>query len=157
MGIDAGVPGMLIKTAVIAYFAWQWPRPEGISSAPGLFPFFIATTLFFMALGLLVNALRLQGYRQLLQFLSKTYLRNSWNEGNLKLVVLTLATTLTYMVVILNLLPFEIGTFLYMAGSLYLYWRGKLYKILIISAVMVAFYALSFKVLFNLILPGVEM
>jgi hypothetical protein len=117
----------------------------------------ISASLGLMALGLLINALRLKGYRQLVQVLGKTHLRKAWTEGNLKLALLTLATVLTYMVVILNLLPFEIGTFLYMAGALYLYWRGKIYKILIISAVMVTFYSLAFRVLFRLVLPGVEM
>ena len=148
---------LMALSAVICYIAWHWPRPDGISSAPGLFPFLIASTLFLMALALFISALRLKGYRQLIRTLGKTCLRKAWTEGNMKLAVLTLATILTYMVVILNILPFEIGTFLYMAGSLYLYWRGKIYKILIISAGMVAFYSLSFKVLFRLILPGVEM
>jgi hypothetical protein len=143
--------------ATVGYIAWSWPRPEGISSAPGLFPFLISSSLGLMALGLFINALRLKGYRQLLQVLGKTYLRNAWNRGNMKLALLTLATVLTYMIVILNILPFEIGTFLYMAGALYLYWRGNIYKILIISAVMVGFYSLSFKILFRLVLPGVEM
>ena len=148
---------LMALSAVICYFAWIWPRPEGLSSAPGLFPFLIASSLFFMALGLLVNALRLKGYRQFIQILGKTYLREAWTQGNLKLVVLTLATVLTYMVVVLNLLSFETGTFLYMAGSLYLYWRGSIVKILLTSALMVAFYSLSFKVLFRLILPGAGM
>ena len=60
-------------------------------------------------------------------------------------------------IVILNLLPFEIGTFIFMAGTLYLSWRTKIYKILIISACVVAFYSLSFKMLFKLVLPGVGM
>jgi hypothetical protein len=144
-------------STVVGYFAWTWPRPEGISSAPGLFPFLISASLGLMALGLFINALRMKGYRQLAEVLGKSYLRKAWKEGNLKKAVLTLATALTYLVVILNLLPFEIGTFLYMAGALYLYWRGKIYKILIISAVMVTFYSLAFRVLFRLVLPGVEM
>jgi hypothetical protein len=148
---------LMALSATIGYYAWTWPRPEGISSAPGLFPFMISASLGLMALGLLINALRLKGYRQLVQVLGKTYRRKAWAEGNLKLAFLTLATVLTYMVVILNLLPFEIGTFLYMAGALYLYWRGNIFKILIISAVMVGFYSLSFKILFRLVLPGVEM
>jgi hypothetical protein len=148
---------LMALSAVICYAAWFWPRPEGIASAPGLLPFGIAFTLFFMALGLFINALRLKGHRQFLRVFTRGYIQDEWVRGNLKLAVLTLATVLTYMVVILNVLPFEIGTFLYMTGSLYLFWRGKIYKILIISAAMVAFYSVSFKVLFKLVLPGIEM
>jgi hypothetical protein len=61
------------------------------------------------------------------------------------------------MIVILNLLPFEVGTFIYLVGTLFLFWRGKVYKILIISAAVVVFYSLSFKMLFKLVLPGVGM
>lgn len=148
---------LLAFSAAICAMVWSWPRPEGVSSAPGLFPFLIASSLGLMALGMLINALRLKGHRELLHVLSKNHLRKAWREGNLRLALLTLATVLTYVVVILNILPFEIGTFLYMAGALYLYWRGKIYKILIIAAVMVAFYALAFKGIFGLILPGLEM
>ena len=61
------------------------------------------------------------------------------------------------MVVILNLLPFEIGTFIFLAGALFLFWRAKIHQILIVSACVVAFYSLCFKVLFKLVLPGVGM
>ena len=110
-----------------------------------------------MALTLLINGLRRKGYRLLVASLTASRTREAWERGNLKLVVLAFATVLTYLVVILNLLPFEIGTFLYMAGSLYLFWRGKIYRILLISAGMVAFYTISFKVLFKLVLPGAGM
>ncbi len=151
-----GVILMALST-VICYASWSWPRPEGIASAPGLFPFLIAFTLFFMALALLINGLRRKGYRLLVAAVTASRIREAWERGNLKLVVLAFATVMTYLVVILNLLPFEIGTFLYMAGSLYLFWRGKIYRILLISAGMVAFYTISFKVLFKLVLPGAGM
>ena len=148
---------LMALSLVVGYAAWFWPRPEGISSAPGLFPFLIAATLFLMALGLFVNALRLKGHRQLVRCLAKASIQKAWAQGNLKLALLALATVLTYLIVILNLLPFTIGTFLYMAGSLYLFWRGSLWKIMIASACMVAFYWLSFEVLFKLVLPGAGM
>jgi hypothetical protein len=148
---------LMALSAVICYAAWSWPRPEGIASAPGLFPFSIAFTLFFMALGIFINALRLKGHRQFVQVFTRDHIQEAWVRGNLKLAVLTLATVLTYMVVILNILPFEIGTFIYMVGSLYLFWRGKITRILIISGAMVAFYSVMFKVLFKLVLPGTEM
>jgi hypothetical protein len=148
---------LMALSAVICYAAWSWPRPEGISSAPGLFPFCIAITLFFMALGVFINALRLRGHRRFVKVFTRDHIQEAWARGNLKLAVLTLATVLTYMVVILNILSFEIGTFIYMVGSLYLFWRGKITRILIISGAMVAFYSVMFKVLFKLVLPGTEM
>lgn len=148
---------LMVLSGVVCYASWFWPRPEGVSSAPGLFPFLIASTLFLMALGLLINGVRLKGPQKLQQVFTKAILQEAWGAGNLKRVALALATVLTYLIVVLNLLPFEIGTFIYVAGSLYLFWRGRIYKILLISVGMVAFYSVSFRVLFKLVLPGAGM
>ena len=124
---------LMVLSTVICYASWSWPRTEGIASAPGLFPFLIAFSLFFMALALLINGVRLKGHRQLAAASTASHIKEAWERKNLKLAVLVFATVMTYLVVILNLLSFEIGTFLYMAGSLYLFWRGKVYRILFIS------------------------
>jgi uncharacterized BrkB/YihY/UPF0761 family membrane protein len=92
-----------------------------------------------------------------LEFFRARHFQESWVRGNLRLFLFSLLTVLVYMIVILNLLPFEIGTFLFLAGALHLFWRAKIYKILILSACVVAFYSVSFKVLFKLVLPGVGM
>jgi hypothetical protein len=113
--------------------------------------------VFLMALSIFVHSFKRKGYRLFVEFFSVKYFRESWIHGNLRLCLFASMTVLVYAIVILNLLPFEIGTVIFMSGTLYLYWRAKIYKILIISACVVAFYSLSFKVLFKLVLPGVGM
>lgn len=151
-----GIVLMALST-VVCYIAWSWPREGGVASSAALFPFGIASTLFLMGLAIFIHSFRRKGYRLLVQAFGGEYFRESWAHGNLKLVLSSLLTVLIYMIVILNLLPFEIGTFVYLVGTLFLFWRGNIYKILIISACVVAFYSLCFKMLFKLVLPGFGM
>ena len=148
---------LMVLSAVVCTVAWSWPRQGGIASSAALFPFGIASTLFLMALAIFIHSFKGKGYRQFVDFFRASRFRESWDRGNLKLALSALSTALIYMVVILNLLPFEIGTFIFLAGALFLFWRGKIHHILIISACVVAFYSLCFKVLFKLVLPGVGM
>jgi NADH:ubiquinone oxidoreductase subunit K len=148
---------LMILSAIVCYVAWSWPRQGGIASSAALFPLGIASTLFLMGLAIFIHSFQRKGYRLFVQFFRAERFRESWAHGNLKLALSSLLTALIYMIVILNLLPFELGTFIFLAGTLFLFWRGKIYKILIISAAVVAFYSLCFKILFKLVLPGVGM
>jgi hypothetical protein len=148
---------LMVLSMIVCSVAWSWPRQTGIASSAALFPFCIAFTLFFMGLAIYIHSFKRKGYRQFVQFFSARHFKESWVHGNLRLFLFSLLTVLIYMIVILNLLPFEIGTFIFLVGALYLFWRAKIYKILIISACVAAFYSLSFKVLFKLVLPGVGM
>jgi hypothetical protein len=148
---------LMVLSIVVCYVAWSWPRPGGIASSAGLSPFFIAFTLFFMALSIFIHSFKGRGYLRFLEFFRLSHFQESWARGDLKRVVFSLLTVLIYMIVILNLLSFEIGTFIFLVGSLSLFWRAKIYKILIISASVVAFYSICFKVLFKLVLPGAGM
>jgi len=148
---------LMVLSTVVCSVAWSWPRQAGFASSAALFPFGIASTLFLMGLAIFIHSFQRKGYRLFVQFFSVRRFRESWAHGNLKLVLSSLLTALIYMIVILNLLPFEIGTFIYLVGTLFLFWGGKIHKILIISACVVAFYSLCFKMLFKLVLPGVGM
>ena len=148
---------LMILSAVIIYIAWSWPRPTGMASAAALFPLMISSTLFLMALTLFVNSLKRRGYQRLIHYLTIDYWQKFLPSSNGKLFLLTLSTILVYMILLLNVLPFEVATLIYTAGSLYLFWKGKIYKILIISASVTAFYVISFRYFFKLVLPGVGM
>jgi hypothetical protein len=148
---------LMAGSAAVCYVSWKWPRPTGLSSAPALFPFLIAFSMFFMSLSVFITALKNRGYQKLINYLRITHLKQLLPNKEFKLAILALSTTLVYMIVILNLLPFEIGTFIYVAGSLWIFWRDKIYKILILSASITAFYSLIFKYFFNLTLPGAGM
>jgi len=145
---------LMILSAVIIYIAWSWPRPTGMVSAAALFPLLIASTLFLMALTLLVTSLKHKGYLKLVHYLTIKYWREFLAGSSGKLFLLTFSTILVYMILLLNVLPFEAATLIYTAGSLYLFWKEKIYKILIISASVTAFYVISFRYFFKLVLPG---
>ncbi len=148
-----GIFLMVLSTGV-GYAAWSWPRPSGISSAPGLLPFLVAFSLFFMSLGVLVTSLKNRGLQKLIRYFRSGDFRKSLVGEDTKLFRFALSTVLIYSVLLLNLLPFEIATFIYTAGSLHLFWKAKIYKILILSASATIFYSVIFKVFFKLTLPG---
>jgi hypothetical protein len=151
--------GILLMTfsGIVFDVAWSWPRSGGIASSAGLLPLLISATLFLMALIIFITSLKHKGYQRMINILKLSTSRKSLASVNAKLLFLTFSTILVYTIILLNLLPFEIATFLYVAGSLYLFWKEKIYKILIISIGITAFYSVTFKLLFKLALPGAGM
>ena len=148
---------LMVLSAAICYAAWSWPRPTGNSSAPGLLPFLVAFSLFFMSLSVFVSSLKNRGFQKLIHYFSSGDFRKSLTGEDTKLLRFALATILIYTIALLNLLPFEAATFLYTAGSLHIFWKAKIYKVLIISATATASYSIIFKIFFKLSLPGTGM
>lgn len=145
---------LMALSAAVVYVAWSWPREGSISSSAALFPVLIASTLFLMAASLFANSLRQGGPRRFLHYFTATHWREFVASTKGRLTLLTLSTILGYMVVLLRVLPFEAATIIYTAGSLRLFWKAKMTRIIIISVCATAFYVLSFRYLFRLELPG---
>lgn len=149
---------LLITLSVgVCYAAWSWPRPAGMSSAPGLLPFLVAFSLFFMSLGVFVTSLKNGGFQKLIHYFKSGNFRKSLTGEDTKLLRFAISTVLIYTIVLINLMPFEFATFIFVAGSLHLFWREKIYKILILSAIATVFYIIAFKVFFKMTLPGTGM
>jgi len=148
-----GIVLMALSTGV-GYAAWSWPRPTGMSSAPGVLPFLVAFTLFIMSLAIFVTSLKNRGFQRFIRYFHSGDFQKSLAGEDTKLLRFALSTVLIYTILLLNLLPFEIATFIYTAGSLHLFWRAKIHKVLIVSASATAFYSIIFKVFFKLTLPG---
>jgi hypothetical protein len=148
---------LMVLSVGVCYAAWSWPRPTGNSSAPGLLPFLVAFSLFFMSLSVFVSSLKNRGFQKLIHYFNSGDFRKSLTGEDTKLLRLALATILIYIMGLLNFLPFEVATFIYTAGSLHLFWKAKLYKVLILSASATVSYSIIFKVLFKLSLPGTVM
>lgn len=143
---------LMILCVIIFWVARAWPRPSGLASAPGLFPMLISAMLFCMSVSLLIDTLR---KKEQLQF-KQRFARALQNE-DLKPTLLAFSTLLVYLVVLLNLMSFEISTFVYLVAALFIFWREKIYKVLIIAAVFTALYSYVFQSFFNLMLPGKDM
>jgi hypothetical protein len=151
-----GIVLMILSTAII-YVAWSWPREGGFASSAALFPVLIASTLFLMAFSVFVTSLKHNGVRRFLHYFTIGYWQGFLTSTQGKLLLLTLSTILGYMIILLKVLPFEIATLIYTAGSLRIFWKGKMLRIIIVSVAITAFYVLSFRYLFGLELPGLGM
>ena len=148
---------LMVLSAAVMYVAWSWPREGGLASSAGLFPLLIASTLFLMALSIFVTSLKHNGVQRFLHYFTIDYWQGFLTGTNGKLLLLTLSTILVYMILLLKVLPFEAATIIYTAGSLRIFWKAKMVRIIIVSVAVTAFYVLSFRYLFGLELPGLGM
>jgi hypothetical protein len=148
---------LMILSAAIMYVAWSWPREGGLASSAALFPLLIASTLFLMALSIFVTSLKHNGVQRFLHYFTIDYWLGFLIGTKGKLLLLTLSTVLVYMILLLRVLPFEAATIIYTAGSLRIFWKAKMVRIIIVSVAVTAFYVLSFRYLFGLELPGLGM
>ena len=148
---------LMILSAGVMYVAWSWPREGGLASSAALFPVLIASTLFLMALSIFVTSLKHNGFRCFLHYFTADYWQGFFTSTKGKLLLLTLSTILVYMILLLKVLPFEAATVIYTAGSLRIFWKAGMVRIIIVSVCVTAFYVLSFRYLFGLELPGLGM
>jgi hypothetical protein len=133
----------------------QMPRPGGWSSAPGLIPFFLATCTFFMGLGLLVSSIRNKGISQLARKWKAFSPTQSISDTKVRRSLLIILFTAFYFFVLLGRIPFEFASFIYLASTLYIFWRkaGWL-KIILVSALLPFFLSALFRVVFIVFMPG---
>jgi hypothetical protein len=129
------------------------PRPGGWATAPGLFPLIIGIVLLGMSLGLLSMSIR-DGISPLpfLPFGSRA-VKGDDNRIFLKRIFVAIGGILVYCLVLIPLIHFTAATIIYLAGTLWYFWRGKLYIILIISVLASLFLAATFSRIFQIILP----
>lgn len=140
---------LIVLSLVVICAAWSWPRLGPFAASAALSPLLITGSLLIMAIFLLLSSIRMQGHRNLV-----TRLKQSWAGEDTRPTLLTLALVLTYMIVLLNILAFEIATFLYIAASLYIFWKKKTWLVLLIAGTAVVSYSVIFKYFFKILLPG---
>ncbi len=140
---------LIVLSLVVIYVGWKWPRFGNLAHAPALFPLMIAGSLLIMAVFLLLNGIRMKGYVNL-----AARFRQSMAGEDTRPTLLTLLLVFLYMVVLINLVPFEIATFIYIAASLYLFWKRKSWLIILLAGAVVAFYSVIFQYFFKILLPG---
>lgn len=136
----------------VAYLSVKMPRPGGWSSAPGLLPLFISVTMFWMAVALLVSAVKRGGISAVGKWLREIKFI-PFLAGNKRPISIIVGAGI-YIFILLNIMPFEPASALYLGGIFYLFWRGKLIWMTIISLVAPFFVSFMFKGIFNLLLPG---
>ncbi len=171
---DASTPQRDLAAAVaiaafalgVMAFALALPNPGSLFTAPGLLPFLTGLTLFAMAVGLGVAAVRAGGARGLGGILSSGAPDSDAHPGR----AWALIGLLVAMVVVIDAVPFEvrfrvagraleIGTFEvvsipFLAVVLRLFWRASVLRCLLVAAVAVVGFAAAFRYGFNIPLPG---
>jgi hypothetical protein len=140
---------LIALSLVVIYAAWSWPRFGNLASAPALFPLLIAGSLLMMAVFLLIHGIRMKGYTHLAARLKQTMAGEDTRPTFLALLLVFL-----YMVVLLNLVSFEISTFVYIAASLYIFWQRKPWLVLLLAAGAVISFSVIFQYFFKILLPG---
>ena len=171
---DASTPQRDLAAAVaIAAFALfvmalalALPNPGGMFTAPGLLPFLTGLSLFAMAVGLGIAALREGGARGLGSVFSTGAPASDAHPGRAWALIGLLAA----MVVAIDALPFELrfrvagralelGSFEgvsipFLALVLRIFWRASVLRCLLVAAAAVIGFAAAFRYGFNIPLPG---
>ena len=151
----------LMGLCVYLFFhALLLPRPDNTwRRAPGGMLLVLAVTLFFMALSLLISALKL--YK-----INKTKDKNNTIEKQKKVKntiltpfnirqIIAIAITFFYGFIFLERMYFEFSSILYLFAIIKIFWKeGTLLKILLISILTPIVFSIIFTVLFNQGLPG---
>lgn len=150
----------------VMILAAQQPNPGRALTAPGLLPFITGLTLFAMAVGLALAALRDGGGRNLRGVLRADPDASDAHAGR----AWALLGLLVGWVVLIDLLPFETGLRLagwrlefgtfeavsipVLAAILRIFWRAATPRCILAAALAVLVFASIFRYGFNIPLPG---
>jgi Tripartite tricarboxylate transporter TctB family len=150
----------------VMILAAQQPNPGRALTAPGLLPFITGLTLFAMAIGLALGAMRDGGGKNLRSAFSADAAESDSHAGR----GWALFGLLVAMVVLIDALPFEvafrvgggkleIGTFEVisipiLAAILRIFWRASVLRCVLSAGATVLIFAAAFRYGFNIPLPG---
>jgi hypothetical protein len=128
----------------------RMPRPEGWSQAPGLFPLVCGLALLGMGLFLTLSTIarRRPSSRPV----------PAASEGDpespeLRRILLVVGSVVVYVLVLIPLLHYTVGTFVYLVAVIWYFWRGNLLAILAIALAGALFLSQTFEHAFAIILP----
>jgi hypothetical protein len=170
---DASTPQKdLVAAVVVGVFAVavmvlaaQMPNPGRPLTAPGLLPFITGLSLFAMAIGLAVAALREGGRTNLLNVFSvpsdsDAHAGRWWALLGLLVGLVVLIDALPLQVEFtVNGTELEIGTFEcvstpVLAAILRIFWRASVLRCVLVAGVTVLVFAATFRYGFKIPLPG---
>ena len=142
---------LIVLSIGVIVISLRMPRPSGWLSAPGIFPLFSASILLGLGLGLFFWTIFKRGPRPT----SKTTEPTSAIERRIfaKRMLVAVIGILIYVFLLIPTVHFTIATFIYLLGTLWYFWKGKAYKIVLISLITTLFLSEMFKRFFQVILP----
>lgn len=144
---------LMILCLAVAYSSIKMPSPRGWYTSPGLFPMFIAVGLFGMALALFVGALK-EKFSFMVRVAKNLDLLDILTQETTKRVGLITFAVFVYIYILLRFLPFELATFAYLMGTLIIFWKTKMKKILFASLLLPLLISIFFNMFFKTLLPG---
>ncbi|MDH5535779.1 MAG: tripartite tricarboxylate transporter TctB family protein [Betaproteobacteria bacterium] len=166
-----------IAACVIAAFsvfalvlAWQWHNPGHLRfTHPGLLPIIIGVTLFAMAVGLGVRAVREGGARNLGSIFARTPEGEEQGYGPRVWILIGLVTALVILVDIISFrIRIPIGGFEFKLSSfectaipvvtviMKVFWRASWVRCFLVAAVTAMALAAAFRYGFKIPMPGVD-
>ncbi len=163
--IAAMIIGAIAVLAIV--LALRLPIPQDIPTAPGLLPFLAGLSLFCMALGLGVMAVRDGGARDFLGRFQN--LRGFFEDMERRRTVLLFAIVSAYVVLVdrfgfewrlpigdfeLRFTGYELFSILTLVVILRIFWRRPIPHCFAVSSVMVIALASVFRYVFRTLLPG---
>lgn len=151
---DLLVASILIALSiVVTALGERMPRPRGWGASPGLLPVVTGIILFGLGVLLAFSAFRSKKTK------TPVFLQQMSREEKAKYVDITkriclvIGSILFYIAVMVPIIGYTTSTFVYLFGTIWFFWKGKLYKILLISVGGTLFYSLVFPWFFQIFLP----
>jgi hypothetical protein len=141
---------LILLSGAVIFRSLQMPRPEGWGQAPGLFPLLCGVILIFMGMSLTVTAIRKRKENAQRQEESN---RNTKGSDEIARTLVVLGGILIYVFILIPLIHYTASTFFYLVFTIWYFWRGKPYWVIIISIAGTLFLSQTFKHFFDIILP----
>lgn len=140
---------LILLSIGVIFISLRMPRPAGWLSAPGIFPLFSAVLLLFLSVGLFLWTIFKRRPRPT-ETTPRTF-TETFTES--KRMLWAIIGTLVYIFLLIPTVHFTIATFIYLLGTLWYFWRGKTYKIILISFLTALLLSEMFKRFFQIMLP----
>lgn len=159
--IDIITAVTLMTLCIFLFFhALSLPRPDNTwIRAPGGMLLLLAITLFFMALSLLLSAIKLNNIdkkkdkNNVIDNQQKT-IKTIFSPFNIRQIV-AIGITFFYVFVLVGRIYFEFSSIIYLFLIMKIFWKdGKLINIMLISIIAPIVFSVIFTVLFSQGLPG---
>jgi hypothetical protein len=142
-----------------AFFSWEsvtMPRPASWLTAPGLTPLLIFGSMGFMGGFLFLDGFRRNGWGLLKEEVRGENFKTDILNGIIRNKITGLVFIFfLYYVVLTQILPFEISTFIYLFITFKVFWKRSLPRMVLVAGIVSLVISLVLSEIFNVVLPGV--
>nr|WP_160170921.1 tripartite tricarboxylate transporter TctB family protein [Lutibaculum baratangense] len=130
--------------------ALAMPRPGGWGQAPGLFPLICGSALLVMA-AILATSVWRRSPRE--EAAPDEFDTEEMSGLHLARILIVAGSVAAYALILIPLLSFFLATLVYLAATLWYFWRGWWVWIILISLATTIFLTQTFERFFSVMLP----